>query len=1127
MRLNLLLVFGLILVASTAWAQVTTSSLSGTVTESSKEATADRVVTKTGDALPGANVVAIHIPSGTQYGTSSNADGRFTLPNMRVGGPYKVSVSFVGYQTMEYNDIFLKLGETFILNAVLVQEGQQLAEIVISGVQDKLLNSERQGPVTSISSRELMTMPTISRSMNDLIRFTPQASSNSNGAIGGGNYRQNYITVDGSDFNNAFGIGSNLPANGSPISLDALEEISVNITPYDVRQANFIGSSINAVTRSGTNEFSGSAYTFWRSENQQGNKVGDNPELTRAPLSINTYGIRVGGPIIKNKLFFFVNYEKTSETRPGQLQVAATPAKPFDPTNSPEVNRPLASELDVIRQYLKDNYDYETGPYQGYDNESGNTRFVARLDWNINKNHRINVRYSQVESKSPSFPSTSTSGSGFNAANGFNRQSNNAMFFQNAGYFQEANFYSLAAEVNSLFGGKVANTFRATYTHQNDPRSSNSKIFPFVDILDGSGATTDANNRTFTSFGYEPFTYGNLRDVTTYSIVDFATFTSGIHNVTAGVQADFQTTKNGFQRFGTGYYVFADWDDFTSGANPINYAVTYSLSPGFKQAFPNIGYNQYSVFGQDEIAINSRFKTTIGIRFDLPTFPSVEGIKTHPLVEPLTFANGRKMDSGVLPSAWLMVSPRIGFNWDVKGDRSLQVRGGTGIFSGRVPTVWLVAQSGDAGLLQFTQTYTGQANTPGPFRIEPYRPATPPAAGTAVPSTFSAIDPNFRFPQAWKSSIGIDKKLPFGLVGTFEGIITKDLNTALGVNPNIQAPTPLNVAGYPDNRPFFPTSNTNKFIHKLNATTGQVSTTNTGAWNPIILTNGDKGYYWSLTAKLEKQFDKGLSAFVAYTRSQADVLYDGGGDQLINTWQNTQIYGNPNSPQLGTANYIVPDRVIASISYRKEYLKKLATQVSLFWEGSIAGRFSYTYSSDFNRDGQVNDLIYIPKDPSEITFTAFDYDGAGPNAALTPQEQSDLFFDYIEQDKYLRDHKGMYAGRNAAMMPWRNQFDFRFSQDLFTDIGNRKNTLQFTLDIFNVGNLINKNWGIFKQVNAPGILVPTNITSTGGAVTVGGAVKPTFRLQSNGNAPVTETFRDNNSITSTYYMQFGLRYIFN
>ncbi|HEU5293075.1 MAG TPA: TonB-dependent receptor [Cyclobacteriaceae bacterium] len=1114
MRRILLMAAFVITACCGAMAQgVTTSTLSGTIKDSN------------GGAVPGANIVATHTPSGTTYGTMSAADGKYSMPNLRTGGPYTVKISFVGYGEQTFGDIYLRLGETYVQNATLSEQATELGEIVISSAEDKVMNSNRNGAVTNVSTREIMNMPTITRSMNDLTRFTPQATSNSNGAIGGGNYRQNYITVDGSSFNNTFGIGGNLPANGSPISLDALEEISVNITPYDIRQANFIGSAMNAITRSGTNEFSGSAYTFWRNENQQGDEVGDNPKITPQPLDIKTFGFRLGGPILKNKLFFFVNYEQTNETRPGQLQVAATPARPFDPTNDPGVSRPLASDLDMMSQYLKDTYGYNTGPYQGYDNETNSNKFTARLDWNINSNHRINVRYSQVESKSPSFPSTSTSGSGFTPANGYNRQSNNAMFFKNAGYFQEANYYSLAVEANSLFG-KIANTFRATYTHQNDPRSSGGSTFPFVDILDGDVA----NNRTYTTFGYELFTYGNLRDVTTYSIVDFATLTKGIHTITAGIQADFEKTKNGFQRFGTGYYVFSDWDDFINGANPINYAITFSLSPGYKQAFPNIAYNQYSVYGQDEISINDKFKLTAGVRFDLPTFPETDGIITHPLVEPLTFNNGEKMDSGVLPKTRVMVSPRIGFNWDVKGDRSLQVRGGTGIFTGRVPTVWLVAQSGDAGMLQFTQTYTGIANTPGPFNPDPraYLPGTPPAAGTAIPTTFSAIDPDFKFPQAWKTSIAVDKKLPLGLIGTLEGIFTKDLNTAIGYNPNIVDPTPLGVTDYPDNRPFYPTANINKFVNKLN-NAGQASATNTNAWNPIILSNGNKGYYWSLTAKVEKQFEKGFAAFIAYTHSDAKVLYDGSGDQLINTWQNTQIStSTANDPELSTANYIAPDRVIASVSYRKEYLKKLATQISLFWEGSIAGRYSYTYSSDFNRDGQVNDLIYIPRDASEITFTAFDYDGAaGPNPAVTAQEQSDLFFAYIEQDDYLSKHKGEYAERNGAKMPWRNQIDVRLTQDLFTNIGGKKNTLQFTLDIFNFGNMLNSDWGIFKQVNAPGILVPTNITSTGGAVIVGGAVTPTFRLQSNGSAPVTTTYRDNNTITSTYYMQFGLRYIFN
>ena len=516
-------------------------------------------------------------------------------------------------------------------------------------------------------------------------------------------------------------------------------------------------------------------------------------------------------------------------------------------------------------------------------------------------------------------------------------------------------------------------------------------------------------------------------------------------------------------------------------------------------------------------------RVTGGIRFDLPTFPSVEEIKTHPLVEPLDF-NGKKMDSGTLPKTQVMVSPRVGFNWDPMGDRSLQVRGGTGIFTGRVPTVWLVAQSGDAGLLQFTQTYTGQANTPGPFNPDPraYLPATPPVAGTAIPSTFSAIDPDFRFPQAWKSSLAVDKKLPFGIVASLEGIYTKDLNTALGYNPNIVDPAPLNVDGYPDNRLIYPASNNQKFIYKLNS--GQADPTTGSAWNPILLSNGSKGHYWSATAKVEKQFDKGLSAFIAYTHSDAKVLYDGSGDQLINTWQITPIStGTANNPQLSTANYIVPNRLVAAVSYRIEYLKTLASSISLFWEGSVSGRYSYTYSADFNRDGQINDLIYIPRDPSEITFTPFDYDGSGPNPAVTAQEQSDIFFAYIEQDKYLKKHKGEYAERNGATMPWRNQIDLRFAQDVFTNIGGKKNSLQFTIDIFNFGNLINRNAGIFKTVNATNILVPTNQ----GALVAGGTVTPTFRLQASGGQPVSTTYRDTNSIASTYYMQFGLRYIFN
>lgn len=1116
---------------------VTTSTLSGTVKGND------------GSPVPGANVVATHEPSGTTYGTVSLADGRFIIQNMRTGGPYKVKISFIGYSEQTYGDIYLRLGEVYTIAPVLTEEATTLGEIVVSaGPEDKLMNSTRNGAVTNISTTQLQGMPSITRSINDMTRMTPQATSTSNGAIGGGNYRQNYITIDGSDFNNNFGIGGNLPAGGSPISLDALEEISVNVTPYDIRQSGFVGSAINAVTRAGTNEFSGSAYTFWRNQNQQGNKVGYNDEFDRQPFEESTFGFRLGGPILKNKLFFFINAEKITATRPGQLNVAATPEKPFGPDN-PNVSRPTADFLDEVRTYLKDTYNYETGPYQGYDFESENTRFLARVDWNINNNHRLSVRYSQVESTTPSFMNGSRSPL-TQFATGLGRTNNNALWFKNSNYFQGANFYSFAIELNSnfsLFNTNFSNTFRGSWTKQDDTSKSNGDIFPFVDILDGTGGAAVLNGSAtgvpITSFGYELFRFGNVRDVESYSIVDNLTFSKGIHNFTAGFQIDLQQTRNGFQRFGTSYYTYASWADFVSAAdpvpanraNPVAFGMTYPLNDEFKQAFPRFAFAQYSVYAQDEMAVSDRLKVTVGLRLDLPTYLDVKEIKTHPLVAELEFKDGKIIDTGVLPETQVMFSPRVGFNWDVKGDRSLQVRGGTGIFTGRVPTVWIVSQSGDAGLLQFTQTYVGQANTPGPFNPDPraYYPATPPQAGTAIPSTISATDPNFKFPQTWKSSLAVDSKLPGGLIGTLEFIYNKDINVAVGKNINLVDATPLNVVdnngvAYPDNRPIYPSNNNQKYYNYLNNVgLPNVNNTNNTAGNSRfdtpVLSNDSRGYYWSITAKLDKQFDNGFAASIAYIRSQAKNVYDGNGDQLLNTWSLNQIVRNSNNPELSFANYIVPNRMVASLSYRKEFFKKVAASVAFFYEGSIQGRFSYTYSVDFNRDNQANDLIYVPKDASEITFVDRVY-GSGANAVTyTAAQQSAMFFKYIEQDEYLKSRKGKYAERNGVQLPWRNQVDFRFAFDIFTNVGGKKNTLQFTWDIFNFGNFLNKNWGVFDVVNTPALLIPRNVSS----LVPGGNVKPTFSLAEDRGAPVTSTYRQNNSLTSTYYQQFGLRYIFN
>ena len=1076
-------------------AQVTTSSLTGTVRDAE------------GLELVGATISAIHQPTGTKYSTVSRTGGNFTITNMRPGGPYVVEISYVGNKTEKYEDIYLKLAEATALTSTLQKSSTALEGVVItSTARNNILNANRTGAVTNIGIRDIQRLPSVTRSLNDFLRITPQSNGPS---VGGGNYRQNFITVDGSDFNNTFGIGNNLPAGGSPISLDAIEEMSVSITPYDIRQSGFIGSAVNAVTRGGTNNFSGSVYTYWRNQNQQGNKVGKNT-FTRQNLQYNQYGARIGGPIIKNKLFYFISYETEKEIRPGQFKFAATPTAPFGSASN--IARPTAAELDAISQYLKTKYDYDTGPYQGYDFPSNKEKILARIDWNISDRHRFSVRYNQVLSKTPSFVSTSISSTGITGLQG-NRQDIYALHFKNSNYYQDANFYSLAAELNSSFGRKITNTFRASFTNQADPRSVDSKVFPLVDIM--------KDNRIFTTFGYEPFSYGNLRDVATYSFIDNLTYTTGKHNFTLGAQVDQSLTKNGFQPLGASYYRFASWDDFVNGVKPIDFALTYSLTPDYSQAFPSFKFLQLSGYVQDEINLSNKFKLTLGLRADKTSYPDVTELKTNPLLLGLTFANGVKINTGKLPTSKVQLSPRLGFNYDVMGDRSLQIRGGTGIFTGRVPFVWIVGQSGNSGMLQVTQNFNGQANTPGPFNpnIGAYRPATVPPAGTVIPNTVTAFSSDFKNPQVWKTSLAFDKKIGQGLILTMEAILNKDIYNTYSTNVNLVDPQPLNVAGYPDNRMIYPNANAQKFINKLNRT-GQPDVAGTSALNAIVTGNGKTGYYFSFTTKLEKQFSKGLSAFAAYTYSLADNLYDGIGDQPFNTWSLISHVNGPNFQVAAPADYVVPSRLVAAISYRREFFKHFGTTLSLYYEGSSDGRFSYTYGGDFNRDGANADLIYIPRNPSEITFVPLTIGTGSTAVTYSAQDQSDRFFKYIAQDKYLSKHMGEYAERNGALLPWRNRVDFKFLQDIFTNVGGKRNTLQFSLDILNLGNLLNSEWGKIKLINASQILVPASLLP-------GGTVKPTFRLAQDRGLPVSETFSDLLSVGATYSMQFGLRYIFN
>jgi hypothetical protein len=1084
----------LFLTVAIAFSQVTTSGING------------RVVSDSGDPLPGAAVVAVHVPSGTQYGTITNAEGRFILQGMRSGGPYNVNVSFVGFSSGKYSEITLMLGESFNLNVTMKASAIDVGEIIVVGSKGPVFNSEKNGSSINVSNRQIAMMPTVSRSINDVTRLTPQANGNQ---IGGGNYRQNYITVDGAQFNNAFGIGTNLPAGGSPISLDALDQISVNITPFDVRQSGFIGASVNAVTRSGTNEFSGSIYTYIQNEKYKGNKVG-NATFAKTPSDYQMEGIRLGGPIIKNKLFFFVNFEKEKSQVPGPSRIAATTSAPADYTNN--IARPLDTEMDMISKYLKDTYGYETGPYQNYSNESPGQKILARIDWNISEHHKFNIRYSDTKAKSPNYPSTSVSP--FSSIYTGNRQAMDAMWFQNSGYYQETNFSSLSSELNSTFGSKFANTLRFTYSYQDEPRSTQGKTFPFVDIL--------KDNKVFTSFGTELFSYGNLRQVTTTTITDDFSWSMGKNNFTFGLQYEGNNTKNGFMRFGSSFYVFKSWDDFITAKLPQNFGITFSNTPGYAQAFPSFKFSQSSAYFQDELAINSQLKIVAGFRVDLPTYS--QPVAEHPIISSLSFGDNT-YSSATLPKSRLLLSPRIGFNYNIKEDRSLVLRGGTGVFTGRVPFVWIVSQVGDAGMIQTTMTYTG-SSVPGAFNPDPaaYYPASQPTVGSLVPGTFTIISNDFKLPQSWKSSLALDAKLPLGIKGTLEGIYNKDFNAAFFVNEGLKGGVPMNIAGYPDNRIIYPAKTTDRYYQfhtngVVPATAGKES-----GISPIVLENGKGGYYFSVTAKLEKSFEKGFYGMIAYTHSEAKNQVDGSGDQAASAWNGNANVNGANSKELSYTSYVTPDKLIANVSYKLEYLKHAATTVSLFYEGGQQGRFSYVYSSNIVRDGAgSNNLLYVPLNASEITFVSQTVNGV----LWTAQAQSDAFFKYIEQDKYLRKirktYSSGYAERNGAVMPWRNQFDVKLMQEFFLNIGGKRNTLQVSLDVLNVGNLLNKNWGIADYYNQNNILVPVNNAS----VVAGGTVKPTFRLNPYNNEMLKDTYRDNVGYGSTYSMQLGIRYIFN
>jgi len=1091
--LIMIVAFALPILAS---AQVTTGSITGTVKDANNA------------GLEGATVKVTNVPTGIVVYSKTRKGGKFDVLNLPSGGPYKIEVTYVGKSIDPREDVYVQLGNEERVDFIVKDVTTELTTVTVTGTRG--VRTLKSGAGSNFGQRFINNIPNIARSITSITTLTPQAGGGN--SFGGRDGRYNNITIDGANFNNNFGI-SNTPLPGGalqPISLDAIDEISVAISPYDAKLGNFTGANIAAVTRKGTNQYHGSAYAFRRDEGLLGRKTNGVKVPSVQSSSSVLYGGRIGGPIIKNKLFFFINGEYEKRDAPGIVWKASRPGVTPDGNTS----RVLASDLDNLSTYLATKYGYTTGPYENLGNFiTKGYRLLGRLDWNIVQGHTLTLRYNYSKGDDDQLLNGTSAP---NPRGSSNRWSNNSMSYENSNYRNTTEVTSYTAELRSNFSNNMSNQLLVTYTTKIDPeRSTSSSIFPFVDIQDGA-ATRD----NYISFGYELFSRNNKVDEKNFTINDNFTYNVGKHSLSAGGEYQQIKVANSFQRYATSYYRFSTLADFLNNAAPN--AVGYTYPYAGKQAIADLDFGQLSFYVQDEVKVNDRFKLTYGIRLDKPLFQN--DLTSNPAISALNFrdlnGNPIKIDVGLWPKSRFLINPRIGFNWDVQGNRDLIVRGGAGMFSGRFPFVWFTNMPTNSGVIQNTVELT--SGIPSTLRFDSYysNPAKlltdfptlfPSAPGTTSPGSIASVDRNFKMPQVFRASLAFDKKLDDKLTLTMEAIYNKDINALFQYNANQKA---FNGAWTgADQRPAILTA------------AGAVSTAttdrriNNSISEAMILTNTRRGGAFVFTTQLARRFAKNWEASIAYTYTHAMDVTGNPGSQAASAWSNnTSVTGQNNLP-LTVSEFATPHRLVGFVSWRKEYLKHLGTTIALVYTGYNQSRFSYRYSNDANGDGNSADLIYIPKSASDIIFVTNSGTFAGSPFSYTAQQQSDAFNAYVEQDKYLSKHRGQYMERNGALLPFIHNIDFRVLQDIFTNIGRNRHTLQLSFEVENFGNMINSDWGVSKRTvySNGAILAFAGLNAFG---------QPTFRMNTVNGALPTRTFETINSVSSTWRANLGLRYSF-
>ena len=1081
------LVTMLLTLSLTVMAQITTSSMAGKVT-------LDEV---NGEEVIGATVVAVHEPSGTRYTAVTNTSGRFTINGMRTGGPYDVTVSYIGYQPRTVKGVILQLGETYNLPIYLTEDATELTEVIVSGKASKF-SAEKTGASTNITNAQIVNLPTVSRSITDVTRLSPYGGNGM--SIAGTDGRTANFTIDGANFNNNFGLSDGLPGGGNPVSLDAIEELQVVVSPFDVRQTNFIGGGINAITKSGTNSFKGSAYIYHQNENLRGDAIdGEQISGARDKDRKTTYGFTLGGPIIKDKLFFFVNGEMA------KIPTIANRWRGSDngvavPDNY--ISRTTNSDLEAVSNYVANKYGYDTGSWTSFPADESNYKILARLDWNITDRHHLALRYNYTKNKRWSSPNATSMDGGTRMSGA--RTSQYSMSFANSMYSQDNLVHSFSLDLNSRFSEKVSNQFLATFSKLDDIRGTGSSTFPFIDI------TKDGNN--YMALGYELFTWNNAVHNTIWNIKDDVTFYLGEHKVMAGLTFEHQMADNQYMRNGTGYYRY-NWEDGMTvdqlfNQTPEVFCLTYGYDGETKPA-ARVQFNKAGIYGQDDWNINDKFKLTFGLRIDGLFFNNGD-LMTNKAIYDLDY-EGRHIDTGKWPKSSVTFSPRIGFTYDVLGDKRLKIRGGTGFFPGRLPLVFFTNMPTNGGMVQY-QAQLNAANAKkngfsmdefagGPMtniddmmkKLESlgYPMTITPEAGTK-PSAVNGVDPSFKLPQVWKTSLAVDYQLPvnFPFTVTVEGIFNKMINDVCISDWAIPSVGGFSRFNGVDNRPLYPAG----------------FRTNTKAF---VLENTSKGYGWTGNVTLNMQPAEWVSLMAAYTHTVKKEITGMPGSAAESAFTYVPTVEGPNNIKLHNSQYVTPDRFVASATLHD----KCGNHYSFIYETWRGGyNYSYMLSNDMNSDGYAYDALYIPTD-GEVANNQFRF---------VSEDDKQRFMDYVHNDSYLRKHQGEYAEAYSVYSPWVHRVDFSYKHDFNLYSGKTKHTLQLSFDVKNLLNLFNNSWGVSKYLN-PAIGTEARILKYEGVDAEGFA---TFSTPSaiNGN---TQTWTYNHAIGQCWYASIGIKYMFN